>query len=172
MSGNIQISTALLSLSFVVFASCEKDSAGKSDSVTVEHIGFVQLCTLQAGGESIDDRRSPTTEPLNATRNKYEESQSAINEGEQLFSKYNCTGCHGHGGGGSGVPLMDDQWIYGSRPDQVFNTIVEGRPDGMPSFGRKIPEDRIWRLVVFVRSLGGLTPGMQPNQTDPILSSR
>src|SRR4051812_42194979 len=68
MSGNIQISTALLSLSFVVFASCEKDSAGKSDSMTVEHIGFVQLCTLQAGGESIDDRRSPTTEPLNATR--------------------------------------------------------------------------------------------------------
>ena len=51
---------------------------------------------------------------------------------------------------------MDDQWIYGSEPGQVFSTIVEGRANGMPSFGARIPEYQVWWLVAYVRSLGGL----------------
>ena len=37
-------------------------------------------------------------------------------QGKRLFSWYNCIGCHANGGGGIGPPLMDDEWIYGSRP--------------------------------------------------------
>src|SRR5689334_948276 len=33
-------------------------------------------------------------------------------EGKRLFDSYNCSGCHAHGGGGMGPPLMDDKWIY------------------------------------------------------------
>jgi cytochrome c oxidase cbb3-type subunit 3 len=39
-----------------------------------------------------------------------------------------------HGGGGMGPPLMDNEWIYGSSPENIVATIVEGRPNGMPSF--------------------------------------
>ena len=33
---------------------------------------------------------------------------------------------------------------------------MKGRPNGMPSFRGRIPEDQIWQLVAYVRSLSGL----------------
>ncbi len=57
-----------------------------------------------------------------------------------------------------GPPLMDANWIYGSQPQNIHDTIVEGRPNGMPSFRGKIPDQQIWELVAYVRSLGGLLP--------------
>jgi cytochrome c oxidase cbb3-type subunit 3 len=51
---------------------------------------------------------------------------------------------------------MDSIWIYGSDPANVFATIVEGRPNGMPSFRGKIPDYQVWQLVAYVRSMSGL----------------
>jgi cytochrome c oxidase cbb3-type subunit 3 len=68
----------------------------------------------------------------------------------------NCVGCHAHGGGGMGVALMDNKWAYGSQPEQIFASIVEGRPNGMPSFRGKIVDHQVWQLVAFVRSMSGL----------------
>jgi len=65
-------------------------------------------------------------------------------------------GCHFHGGGGIGPPLMDPNFIYGGQPQNIHDTILEGRPNGMPTFGRRIPAYQIWYLVAYVRSLGGL----------------
>ena len=90
--------------------------------------------------------------------NPYESSAYAQSEGQRLFAWYNCSGCHSNGGGGMGPPLMDDKWIYGSAPEQIFSTIMEGRPNGMPSFAGRIPTPQVWQLVTYVRSLGGLTP--------------
>ena len=63
-------------------------------------------------------------------RNPYEDNAFAVAEGKRLFDQMNCSGCHSHGGGGIGPPLSDDQWIYGSDPQNIFSTIVEGRPNG------------------------------------------
>jgi cytochrome c oxidase cbb3-type subunit 3 len=107
--------------------------------------------------------RLPTVQPgvvladTHAT-NAYEENAYALNQGKTLFSQYNCVGCHSHGGGGMGPPLMDSTWIYGSAPEQVFATIVEGRPNGMPSFRGRIPDFQVWQLVAYVRSMSGLVP--------------
>jgi cytochrome c oxidase cbb3-type subunit 3 len=81
----------------------------------------------------------------------------AINEGKRLFDSYNCSGCHAHGGGSIGPALMDDRWIYGSEPANVFATIVEGRPNGMPSFRGKVPDFQVAQLVAYVRSLSALS---------------
>ncbi len=89
--------------------------------------------------------------------NPYQESAYTIAEGKRLFSWYNCVGCHAHGGGGMGPALMDSVWIYGSDPGQIYATIVQGRPNGMPSWGSRIPEYQVWELVAYVRSLAGLT---------------
>jgi cytochrome c oxidase cbb3-type subunit III len=86
----------------------------------------------------------------------YEGNAYAISQGQQLFDQYNCSGCHFHGGGGIGPPLMDDDWVYGSSPANIYESISEGRPNGMPSFGGHIPDAQIWQLVAFVRSVGGL----------------
>jgi len=81
-----------------------------------------------------------------------------ISEGKRLFSQWNCSGCHSHGGGGMGPPLMDDEWIYGSAPENIVATIVEGRPNGMPSFRGRIPNQQLWQLAAYVRAMAGLQP--------------
>jgi cytochrome c oxidase cbb3-type subunit III len=89
-----------------------------------------------------------------ASGNAYE-----VSEGKRLYVWFNCAGCHGHGGGGDiGPPLLDAAWKYGSEPREVYESIVHGRPDGMPAFGGKIPEQQVWQLVAYVRSMSGLTP--------------
>jgi cytochrome c oxidase cbb3-type subunit III len=88
--------------------------------------------------------------------NPFEDNAYAVSEGKQLFDQMNCSGCHSHGGGGIGPPLTDDEWIYGSEPQNIFATIVEGRPNGMPAFRGKISDYQVWKLVAYVRALGGL----------------
>ena len=63
-----------------------------------------------------------------------------------------------NGGGGSGPALMDDRWIYGGNIENIVQTIREGRPNGMPSFRGKIPDDQIWEIAAYVRSMGRYTP--------------
>ena len=105
--------------------------------------------------------------PTPPSSNMYEESAYAVSEGQKLFEAYNCVGCHAHGGGGIAPPLMDRNWIYGSEPGNIFATIMEGRPNGMPSFRNRIPEYQAWEIAAYVRSMAGLLPkGVSPNRTD------
>jgi cytochrome c oxidase cbb3-type subunit III len=90
---------------------------------------------------------------------RFQENRWAVNEGQVLFGSFNCAGCHSSGGGGGmGPPLTDDDWLYGSAPQNIYATIVDGRPKGMPSFGDRLTESQVWMLVAYVRSLSGLTP--------------
>ena len=112
--------------------------------------GGVVLSTLFAGG---------VPGAITGTLKKDQENAYAMNEGKRLFGAYNCTGCHAHGGGGIGPALMDAKWIYGSAPENIYATILEGRPNGMPSFRGKIPDFQVAQLVAYVRSMSGLTGG-------------
>ena len=115
----------------------------------------VQLSPLVPG------TTQPTTQPTapalgHHVRNDYEHNAFAMAEGQRLYEQMNCKGCHAMGGGDIGPPLMDDQWIYGHEPEQIFATIVQGRPNGMPAFGTRLPEYQIWQLTAYVRSMSGL----------------
>jgi cytochrome c oxidase cbb3-type subunit 3 len=96
--------------------------------------------------------------PRARVKSPYAYNAYAISEGKRLFTWYNCVGCHANGGGGMGPALMDARWIYGSDPENIFATIVEGRPNGMPSFRNRIPNSQVWQLVAFVQSLSGNVP--------------
>jgi len=110
--------------------------------------------------------------------NPYDKSAYAISEGQRLFDWYNCSGCHAHGGGGMGPPLIKQQWIYGGDPANLFDTIVKGRPNGMPTWGGRIPDYQIWQLVAFIRSMNNeepqsATPVRSDNiQTQPTIRNR
>lgn len=78
----------------------------------------------------------------------------ALQDGRRLFNWYNCSGCHGgHAGGGMGPSLRDRTWLYGDRDDQIFDSIAQGRSQGMPAWGSKIPEQQIWELVAYIKSM-------------------
>lgn len=78
----------------------------------------------------------------------------ARQQGRELFVHFNCSGCHGgHGGGGMGPSLRDPVWLYGDSDAHVFESIAQGRGQGMPSWGSTIPQEQIWQLVAYVKSL-------------------
>jgi cytochrome c oxidase cbb3-type subunit III len=93
--------------------------------------------------------------PATGQTSPYRENAYGIGEGKRLFTAYNCAGCHANGGGGMGPALMDDRWIYGHEAANIFETIVEGRPNGMPAFRNKIPDQQVWMLVAYVQSMSG-----------------
>jgi cytochrome c oxidase cbb3-type subunit III len=92
-------------------------------------------------------------------RSPYQKNAWGMGEGKRLYGAYNCAPCHGANGGGAiGPPLMDDKWIYGGSADQIYATISQGRPDGMPSFGGHITTQQIWQLVAYVQAMSGQVP--------------
>jgi cytochrome c oxidase cbb3-type subunit 3 len=101
---------------------------------------------------------SARKQPDTGQDNPFRENAYGIAEGKRLFAHYNCSGCHANGGGGMGPALMDDRWIYGFQGANVYETIVEGRPNGMPAFRNKISDQQVWMLVAYVHSLSGNAP--------------
>lgn len=87
--------------------------------------------------------------------NPLEHDPRAASDGAKLFISYNCVDCHGADGSGAmGPSLADGRWRYGGTAGEVFQSIYEGRSDGMPAWGTRIGDDAIWRLVAYVRTLG------------------
>ncbi len=95
----------------------------------------------------------------------FDASEAVLVEGKRLYGWYNCAGCHFNGGGGIGPPLMNDEWIYGSEPHVIADSIINGRPQGMPAYGDRIPAAHVGPIVAYVRSLSGLGGSAPPTPT-------
>jgi cytochrome c oxidase cbb3-type subunit 3 len=88
--------------------------------------------------------------------------QQAVEQGKNLFRAMNCAYCHGLRASGVMAPnLTDTYWRYGGTPAMIYKSIAEGRPQGMPSWGRMLPPDAIWSIVAYIQSLGGTYPANQ-----------
>jgi cytochrome c oxidase cbb3-type subunit 3 len=144
-------------------AACERETREYQQlPVGASRSDGVHLTPLQPGQPQV---RKPMESP-------YEENAWGMGEGKRLFQSYNCSGCHAMGGGGIGPPLMDDKWIYGYTGEQIYSTIVQGRPNGMPAFGGRIPDDQIWQIVAYVQALSGQTPQDAAPSRDDDLSAK
>ncbi|HJQ21821.1 MAG TPA: c-type cytochrome [Gemmatimonadaceae bacterium] len=89
-----------------------------------------------------------------ALRNPFEGDAAAVATGAKLYVSYNCIDCHGADGSGAMAPaFVDGRWHFGGSPAEVYESIAQGRPDGMPAWGGLIDRASIWRLVSYVRSL-------------------
>lgn len=80
---------------------------------------------------------------------------SDINVGKTIFSQ-KCATCHnpkGSGMSGSGPNLTDKYWIYGYQMFDVFTTISEGRPGGMPPQGGELNPVQIQQVASYVLQL-------------------
>lgn len=82
--------------------------------------------------------------------------KQAMETGKRLYLTY-CMQCHGADGrGAKGFPnLTDSDWLYGGEPDQIKQTIAEGRMGVMPPHAQ-LGADTIKDLANYVRSLSGL----------------
>jgi len=146
-----------VTLGALLVAACERERREFDSSPSGrEAIKSLRMADVMPGG---------APPPLGA--NPMEDNAFGLAEGKRLFHWYNCSGCHAEGGGAIGPALMDGVWIYGSAPANIFATIVQGRPNGMPAFGGRIPEKEVWQLVAYVRSMSGLvSQQVAPNRND------
>ncbi len=156
----------LLLLPLLLLAGCEREerhfqaerrNTGPNESLARQ--------SLNQPAMALGGRVKPPAENISI----YDDNAYAVSEGKRLFRWYNCSGCHANGGGGMGPALMDSRWVYGSDPQSLYTTIVSGRPNGMPSFGGHIPEDQVWKIVAYVRSIGGgLRGDVAPSRPDSL----
>lgn len=78
----------------------------------------------------------------------------AAQRGMQYFTAMNCVGCHApNGGGGMGPSLSNRFFQYGSTPANIYLSIAQGRPNGMPAWGDKLPPSAVWDLVAYIRKI-------------------
>lgn len=112
---------------------------------------------------------APPGEPVSIAStigNPFEGNAQAIQQGKQLFGAMNCVYCHGAEASGLiGPSLNSEGWRYGGTPAEIYNSIHDGRPKGMPAWGARLPPDQIWKLVAYVESLGGAQPPATPQMT-------
>jgi cytochrome c oxidase cbb3-type subunit III len=156
----------LAATALALLAGCEREArrfetpaSNASSAQTAQRMGSLQPGTHLSG----------SVKQAASNDSPYDSNAFAVNQGKRLFRWYNCTGCHSNGGGGIGPALMDSEWKYGSEPANIFASITQGRPEGMPSFGGHIPEDQVWQIVAYVRSMSGqLRKDVAPSRADSL----
>ncbi|PDT85818.1 cytochrome-c oxidase, cbb3-type subunit III [Sinorhizobium sp. BJ1] len=91
--------------------------------------------------------------------------QFAIAAGASAF-KVNCAQCHGSGAaGGEGFPnLNDDEWLWGGKPEEIYQTIAHGvrhqgdgetRVSEMPAFADMLAPEELRATAAYVVNLTG-----------------
>ena len=134
-------------------AACRKTERSlREPPPAAARIDTVSLSPLQPGPKL----------PAVRVKNPYEGNPFAISEGQRLYLWFNCAGCHSRGGGGMGPALMDNFWAYGDDPANIFASIVEGRPNGMPAWRGRIPDYQIWQIVAYIQTLRADKPIASP----------
>jgi cytochrome c oxidase cbb3-type subunit 3 len=157
-----EIAVALLLLAML--AGCQREARRFSEAPPASApLATVVQSDIRPGGAP----------PPHAPELAYQSNAYAISQGKQLYEWFNCKGCHADGGGAIGPALMDDAWIYGDAPQNIYATIVQGRPNGMPSFGGTIPPRQVWQLVAYVRSLAGeVRKDADPSRSDHLFTRK
>lgn len=84
----------------------------------------------------------------------YKSNAYDLSQGKQLYSEFNCSGCHAEGGGASGPAFLNGWWRYGPQAVSIFVSIRDGRPRGMPAFRSRLTTEQIWQLAGYVQTIG------------------
>ncbi|HSN71166.1 MAG TPA: cytochrome-c oxidase, cbb3-type subunit III, partial [Steroidobacteraceae bacterium] len=83
-------------------------------------------------------------------------NETAMGAAKNLYGN-NCAACHGSDGRGArGFPnLTDDDWLWGSDPDQIYQSIAQGRMGVMPALGTALGNQGVEHVIAYVLSLSG-----------------
>lgn len=147
MSASRDTATAGETTSASTSASPRGDSSATNLFVAGDSLRFIEHAENLPAGFPL------SVKPV-AIRNPYEGDKDALSTGGKLFIAYNCLDCHGaEGSGAMGPSFQDGRWHFGGSPGEVFESIYQGRPDGMPAWGGRITNEQIWMLTAYVRSL-------------------
>lgn len=82
--------------------------------------------------------------------------------------RQNCVSCHGADGKGDrqfGAPnLTDGIWLYGGGRADIFQSVYNARSGVMPAWSKRLDEQTIRQLAVYVHELGGGEASKSPDE--------
>jgi mono/diheme cytochrome c family protein len=135
------------------------------------YAGQSTLTRAATPGNTMTPVQRADSTPKGQLKNPYSDTDTAIVQaGQQLFTSYACSGCHGGtGGGGMCPPLTNDIWVYGGDDDTLFRLVAYGSQDlrskgysrtgqenvvgDMPAMGQIVKtDDDLWKILAFVRA--------------------
>ena len=101
------------------------------------------------GAAAVDQTGSPGQ---TGTANPFAGNAEAMKTGRQLFLDTGCYNCHGFEAKGGGI--APDLTASKLDPQQMFRTVYDGRRGTlMPSWGKQLSSDEIWKVVTYLQSL-------------------
>lgn len=106
-----------------------------------------------------------TVEKLDALK----ADKAAVEEGKQLFAATACVACHkADGTGVVGPNLTDPYWLHGSKPTDIYLTIMNGAPNGMPAHKDSLGQKKVMKVVAYIEKtfVGKNLPGKAPQGVD------
>ena len=119
----------MVALAIALLGSCQRERREYADAPVQPASSRPSLTTLQPG--------APQPTPPDPVGQHYENNAFHVNEGSRWYQWFNCNGCHANGGGAIGPALMDAPWRYGGSIEQIYASIMDGRPNGMPAWRGK-----------------------------------
>ncbi|RYG92694.1 cytochrome-c oxidase, cbb3-type subunit III [Loktanella sp. IMCC34160] len=139
---------------------------------TAGYLGYSTRGEVAADIKAVEDANAALTAELASVdlatlADNAELNQFAVNAGGAVF-RANCSQCHGSGAAGAkGYPnLLDDEWLWGGRIDEIAYTVSHGirneqsfdaRGFGgeMPAFDGVLADEEIDAVVAHVLALAG-----------------
>lgn len=142
-----RLAPLVLMLAVAALAACKREIRSlRTDPAAADAMGQVAPMPNRINGAP--------PRVLAALDDAYEANAYQLSQGKRLYTWFNCKGCHADGGGAAGPALLDGWWQYGPDKVSVFLSIRDGRPHGMPAFGRYLTAEQIWQLTGYVRTIG------------------
>lgn len=142
----------------------------KSDGMIRKVVGARAAQPTAPANAAPAPRQNVTAQPGSRPKNPVASTPESIAAGKRAYDA-NCAACHGNvaqGAAKAGITisimeeqrgrqppdLTDDQWDHGSTDGEIFAVIKRGLPPTMmPGFDGRIPDDDIWSIVNYLRTL-------------------
>ena len=134
----------------------------------VRRVGLVLVAGVAAGIPTVCEAQEHPAEPHTheagqALTNPVEATSASVARGRQRYV-FSCRQCQGNTGKGDGdmshaggVPsdFTDAVWQHGATDGEIFLVIRDGVTADMMAYEGQIPEEDIWNLVNYIKSLAG-----------------
>jgi cytochrome c oxidase cbb3-type subunit 3 len=105
-----------------------------------------EVAALEAKYAAVREANRPSANPFRG-------DAAAIAKGAETWTTI-CVACHlPEGTGLVGPSLVDPYWKYGSSDAELFSTVSDGRPLGMPPWGPQLGAEKIWQVLAYMETL-------------------
>ncbi len=123
-------------------------------------VGYVVLYTPAISGWSyykifekeMADAQAVASSEGEGEKQSYSGDEAAIAEGAEIYAS-SCAVCHkADGTGGIGSDLTAEL-KFGATPEDIYESVADGREGGMPPFKQQLSETKILKVIAFMETL-------------------